>query len=369
MRRIVIFAPHYAEYATRLAIGLAKKANVLLLLDRRNRQNECDQHLLDEAKAYLQIVEFGSSGRKERIWSLIKIVFKIVLFRPDIVNIQEEEGSFAIWVTRIIARLYPVLLTVHDPVPHTGTDYNYVEKNLSKRAETRTLVKAFHVHGQYCHNQLVQQIGGNRPILDVPHGVILVPQADQLSSFKPGRILLFGRMEAYKGVGVLLDAADILRKRGVHFHLVLAGRGPELVHFASRLGQHSDIEVIERFLTPAEAIKEFQKSQIVVLPYLNATQSGVAAAAFANGRGVIVSNTGGLAEIVQEGVNGLIIDSGRAIALADALETILTDTDLAKKLCDGAKAFASTHLNWDMIADKMLEFDAVHISLQKGNSR
>ncbi len=349
-------------------MGLAKKADVLLLLDRRNRQNECDQSLMNEAQAHLKIVEFGSFGRTERILALIKIVFRVVLFRPDTVNIQEEEGSFAIWVTRIIARLYPVLLTVHDPVPHTGTDHDYVEKNLSKRAETRALAKAFHVHGKYCYGQLVSQIGESRPILDVPHGVILVPQSNQLMACEPGRILLFGRMEAYKGIGVLLDAADILRKRGVHFRLVLAGRGPELVHFASRLEQHSDIEVIERFLAPAEAVKEFQKSQIVVLPYLNATQSGVAAAAFANGRSVIVSNTGGLTEIVQDGVNGLCVESGNARELAQAMESVLSNQALTKTLCQGARDFAFTHLNWDMIADKMLAFDAEHISLQKDNS-
>ena len=357
MRRIVVFAPHYAEYATRLAMGLAKKAQVLLILDRRNRQNECDQRLMDYAKKQLDIVEFGSFGKKERLYSLLQIIAKIIYFRPDMVNIQEEEGSFAIWVTRIVARLYPVLLTVHDPAPHTGTDYEYVAKNLSKREETRRLAKAFHAHGQYCTAQLAQEIGHNRPILNAAHGVILVPQAHEICDFEPKRILLFGRMEAYKGIEVLFDAADILRQRNVQFHLVLAGRGPELSRLSNRLKQHQDIELIERFLTPCEAIAEFQKAQIVVLPYLNATQSGVAAAAFANGRGVIVSKTGGLPEIVEDKVNGLIVNSGDTNALANALETVLTNDRLTKKLCDGARAFAASDLSWDIIAEKILEFE------------
>lgn len=368
MRRVVVFAPHYAEYATRLALGLAKNAQVLLVLDRRNSQNECDKQLMDEARLHLEVLEFGSFGRNERIISLVKIIAKIVKFRPHMVNIQEEEGSFAIWVTRIIARLYPVLLTVHDPAPHTGTDYAYVEQNLSKRSETRRLAKAFHVHGQYCSAQLVKDVGTARPILDAPHGVILVPHVNDIRDFEPKRVLLFGRMEAYKGIDILLDAADILRKRGVDFHLVLAGRGPELIRLANRLSKHNDIDVIEQFLAPSAAIQEFQKAYIVVLPYLNATQSGVAAAAFANGRGVIVSNTGGLPDIVEEGINGLIVNSGNADALANALEAVLSHDLLAKQLCDGAKKIASKHLNWDVIATKMMDFDTKNVSLWRRNS-
>jgi glycosyltransferase involved in cell wall biosynthesis len=247
MRRIVIFAPHYAEYATRLAIALAQKAHVLLILDRRNAQNECDPRLMAQAKSCLKIIEFGSFGRKERIPALVKIISKIIAFRPHLVNIQEEEGTFAIWVTRIIARLYKTILTVHDPVPHSGTDLAYVTQNLINRSITRQLVTSFHVHGHYCYTQLVNQIGSNRPILNAPHGVILVPEPHELCRSQVGRILMFGRMEAYKGLEILLDAADILRERNIKFKLIFAGRGPELDRLSSRLMQHNDIEVLKQF--------------------------------------------------------------------------------------------------------------------------
>jgi glycosyltransferase involved in cell wall biosynthesis len=368
MRRIVIFAPHYAEYSTRLAIALSKQAKVMLILDISNRQNECDLRLMHEARLKLEIVEFGSQGRKQRIFSLIKIIISILKFRPHIVNIQEEEGSFAIWVTRIIARLYPVLLTVHDPVPHTGTDLDFVTKNLSNRTKTRSLAKAFLVHGAYCYKQLVNQIGNEKPILSVPHGVILVPQASELCLSEPHNILFFGRMEAYKGLEILLDAADILRQRGIKFYLTLAGRGPELARLSHRISAHEDIKRIDQFLPPSEAIEQFQKCLCVVLPYLNATQSGVAAAAFANGRCIIASNTGGLTEIVHDNINGLIVESGHALQLADAIQKILTHSKLAVKLSAGARQFASENLEWESIAKRFLEFDTQQVSCYKNLS-
>jgi glycosyltransferase involved in cell wall biosynthesis len=367
MRRIVIFAPHYAEYATRLAIALAQKAHVLLILDRRNAQNECDLRLITQAKSCLKIIEFGSFGRKERIPALVKIISKIIAFRPHLVNIQEEEGTFAIWVTRIIARLYKTILTVHDPVPHSGTDLAYVTQNLINRSITRQLVTSFHVHGHYCYTQLVNQIGLDRPILNAPHGVILVPEPHELCTSQVGRILMFGRMEAYKGLEILLDAADILRERSIKFKLIFAGRGPELDRLSSRLMQHNDIEVLKRFLTPAEAIEQFQKASFVVLPYLNATQSGVLAASFANSRPAIASDTGGLAEIVEHGKTGLIVPPNNAVALADACEKLLNDTTSLQILSNSAQNVANTHLNWNKIADQFLEFIEMKILLRRRN--
>ncbi len=366
MRRIVIFAPHYAEYATRLAMALAQKAHVLLLLDKRNAQNECDPRLMTQAKSHLQILEFGSFGRKERMVSLAQIILRIIAFRPHLVNIQEEEGTFAIWVTRIIARLYKTILTVHDPVPHSGTDLAYVTQNLSNRAITRQLVTSFHVHGRYCYEQLVSQIGSNRPILDAPHGVILTPEPDELCKPESGRILMFGRMEAYKGLEVLLDAADILRKQGIKFKLIFAGRGPELDRLSDRLN-HSDIELLKRFLTPAEAIEQFQKASFVVLPYLNATQSGVLAASFANGRPAIASDTGGLAEIIEHEKTGLIVPPNNAIALSDACEQLLTNQVMLQNLSNATQIMASTQLNWNKIADNFLEFSEMKILLRRRN--
>jgi glycosyltransferase involved in cell wall biosynthesis len=356
MRRIVIFAPHYAEYATRLAIAMSQKAHVLLILDRRNAQNECDPRLMARAKSCLKIIEFGSFGRKERIAALVEIISKIIAFRPHLVNIQEEEGTFAIWVTRIIARLYKTILTVHDPMPHSGTDLEYVTQNLTNRAITRQLVTSFHVHGHYCYTQLVNQIGQDRPILNGVHGVILVPESYELCVAEPGRILMFGRMEAYKGLEVLLNAADILRERGVKFKLIFAGRGPELERLSLRLAQHCDIHIIKQFLTPREAIEQFQKASFVVLPYLNATQSGVLAASFANSRPVIASNTGGLAEIVEHGKTGLIVPPNNAVALSDACEKLLNDNILLQKFSRSANDAAKLELNWSKIADQFLEF-------------
>ena len=75
---------------------------------------------------------------------------------------------------------------------------------------------------------------------------------------------------------------------------IVAGRGPEIDRLKSRLLALPDVEVIDSFIAPQDVVKLFQRSEISVLPYKDATQSAVAAGAFANGRLVVASRVGGL---------------------------------------------------------------------------
>nr|WP_283812738.1 glycosyltransferase [Bradyrhizobium tropiciagri] len=168
-----------------------------------------------------------------------------------------------------------------------------------------------------------------------------------------GRILFFGRMWAYKGLDVFLDAVDMLAKRGVPHHAVVAGRGPEMTRLGARMGAMPTIEAINAYISPADTSIMFQSAAVVALPYKDATQSGVLASAFGNQRPVVASATGGIPDVVADGVNGLLVPPGDATALADALERVLTSRSLAATLHDGARQTATVALNWDRIADEL----------------
>jgi glycosyltransferase involved in cell wall biosynthesis len=355
-KRIVVFAPHYASYAVHLSRALADKADVLLLLERAYKRAECGPGSLTLVPDSLRVVEFNSRGRPARLVSTFKILTEVLSFRPDIINIQEEEGRFTAWITRFIRRMAPILLTVHDPSPHTGADAAYAAANVASLTSIRAAASAFHVHGAYCRDALIAEVGSSRPIFVSQHGV-LFERAD-IWRLEPerGRVLMFGRMEAYKGLDVLIDAADILRKRNVIIRLVLAGRGPEIDRLALRIANRPDIELINTFLTVDEVGDQLQRAAIVVLPYLNATQSGVIAAAFGNDRPVIASRTGGLVDAVKDGENGILVQSGDAQILADAIETVLADNLLLARLSEGAAHARKTDFAWPVIGDAMVRF-------------
>jgi glycosyltransferase involved in cell wall biosynthesis len=171
-------------------------------------------------------------------------------------------------------------------------------------------------------------VGDERPIFSSQHGLILTPSKARCRTPERRRILMFGRMEAYKGLELLLDACAHLDSEQIDYTLVLAGRGPELDRLADRIAPLRRVEVIRRFLSVEEAIAEFQKAVFAVMPYLEATQSGVVAAAFANKRPVVATAVGGLVDAIEPGRTGLLVAPNDPVTLADGMAQLLTNETL-----------------------------------------
>jgi glycosyltransferase involved in cell wall biosynthesis len=146
----------------------------------------------------------------------------------------------------------------------------------------------------------------------------------------------------------------------VELRLIVAGTGPELDRLAPRLSRIPGTKVIADFVSAETACELFRCATLVVLPYLDASQSGVAAAAFGNDRPVIASRVGGLPDVVEDGRNGFLVEPGNAVALADAMQSVLQQPDLLGRLQRAAHATAEGKLSWERIAADMAENLAAH---------
>jgi glycosyltransferase involved in cell wall biosynthesis len=138
-----------------------------------------------------------------------------------------------------------------------------------------------------------------------------------------GRTLLFfGIVRKYKGLDVLLAATAKARAR-VDCRLIVAGEFYDPVERYRALindygiGEHVTLE--DRYVPNEEVADLFERADALVLPYLSASQSGVAQIALTNGLPIIASRAGGLAEVVADGVNGLLVTPGDPDALARAI--------------------------------------------------
>ncbi len=354
--RVLIFAPHFAEYATRLAVALSEQAQVLLVVERSNREQECESSLWQNAKSRCKVLECESLGRWNKMRALAAIVWRCILFRPDFISMQEQIDSLTAAVALFLGHPFPILLTVHDPRPHSGPDSDYVAQNQTNRATIRKAARAFHVHGNYCAQELQQEMGTARAILDTPHGVLFTPEANQRREPEPGTFLMFGRMEPYKGLSVLTEAIDILNRRKRVFKAVIAGSGSELQRLKPALAQQPNVEIIDDYLTPCGVAELFQRCAFAVVPYLNATQSGVVAAAYGNDRPVIASRVGGLVDAVEDGCTGLLVLPQNAETLAAAIEYLLQDTKARKSMSETAGDLGRGEFSWSSIATKFTQF-------------
>ncbi len=123
-------------------------------------------------------------------------------------------------------------------------------------------------------------------------------------------ILNFGLIRDYKGLDILIQSAKILKTQLTNFKILVVGEcyGDEESYI--NLAKKNDVmDVIDfrfEFVSNEKVHEYFCASDVVVLPYKTATQSGVVPIAYHFDRPVVVSNVGGLPEIVESGKSGFI---------------------------------------------------------------
>jgi len=158
------------------------------------------------------------------------------------------------------------------------------------------------------------------------------------------RALFVGVLERYKNVHVLADAWRRVASALPDVQLHVVGRGRE----------HTVVERLVRDLPqratwddwlPSDRIAAaLDGATALVLPSVSEGLPRVAMEAFARGRGVVGSRAGGIPDIVEDGVTGILVPPGDAEALAQALMRVLSDRALAQSLADGARADAARWL-------------------------
>lgn len=352
--RILMFSPHYAEYSLRLAIAHAEHSTVKLMCRDINYSNEVDDSI--SVPPTLKITLLPGKNTLLRLLSIPVACIISLIFRPDVVHVQEQPSIDSHLVARFLIWLWPTVLTVHDPAPHSGLDklrFASLEKKCNK---IRSVVNAFHVHGEQCVRALTNQTAiRGRIIVNSAHGPILIPMHSELADPVPDRMLLFGRMQKYKGVDQFVTLLEHLKQKFPTIRGVLAGRGPELQRLKGRIEFAGNIDVIDRYLSPSEARAEFQKTSLIVLPYTDATQSGVVAAAFANGRPVLATRVGGLADSVIDGVNGFLVPPGDSCELEQRASEFFQNDQLRKHVTLGAQDTGNVKISWTKISAQLRE--------------
>jgi glycosyltransferase involved in cell wall biosynthesis len=183
----------------------------------------------------------------------------------------------------------------------------------------------------------LQQLGfGNKPALYRPHPLYdnfgpAKPKAEALAALSlPAQfqyVLFFGFIRAYKGLDILLEAMADPRVTALPVKLIIAGEFYEdaapyeaLIkkhHLESRLVRATD------FIPNEQVANYFSAADMVIQPYKNATQSGVSQVAYHFGRPMLVTDVGGLAELIPHGVVGYVVPP-TASAIANALVDFYT---------------------------------------------
>jgi glycosyltransferase involved in cell wall biosynthesis len=124
---------------------------------------------------------------------------------------------------------------------------------------------------------------------------------------------------------------------------------------ARDLGVGENVRWDLRFVPETEVPEIFESATVVVLPYRRADQSSVLMTALAFDKPVVATRVGGLAEVLRDGVHGLLVEPGDVEGLARALATLLTDAGLRRRMAEAIRTLAAGDLSWDAVAARTLE--------------
>lgn len=161
-------------------------------------------------------------------------------------------------------------------------------------------------------------------------------------------LLCVGRLSPEKGHLVLLDALTELRRRGIDFRCTLVGDGPLRATIESQLDSRGLTEKVRLTgsLDPEQVDRRYDTAGAVVLASFSEGVPVVLMEAMARGIPVVATNVGGVGELVQSGVNGLLVPPGDTESLTDALARILGDSAFARSL--GAKGVERVREEFDL---------------------
>ena len=228
-------------------------------------------------------------------------------------------------------------VVVHDAVRHPGDHTGIVTRWLLRDLNHANLVITL---SKAVRDQLLAQrrVSPDR-VAVVPHPALSYSRsAGQRRKHEPLRVLFLGRIMAYKGLNILVEAIESMRREGIRVVLSVYGEG-ELGNLGARLNRLGSV-VVNRWINHAEIGDILRSHHVLALPYVEASQSGVAAAAIGAGLPVVATPVGGLIEQVRHERTGLLAETVAASSLAECLFRLANDNELYERLANGA---ASQH--------------------------
>jgi glycosyltransferase involved in cell wall biosynthesis len=225
-----------------------------------------------------------------------------------------------------------MVLTVHDPLIHVG------DAQTSKTPQwvfDRACYKAREriVHAPQVKELLVKRLGIPTDTVHVtPYVMVGDIGAGQDGSVREEPLILFfGRIWPYKGLEYLIRAEPLITSKVPEAKIVIAGTGEDFERYSRLMVNPDRFEVHNHYVSDEKRAELFRRASVVVLPYVEASQSHVISIAYRCGKPVVATRVGGLPEMVDHGETGYLVAPRDVNALADAVVRLMQNKKLRRQ--------------------------------------
>ncbi len=345
--RVVITCDWFLKYAAAQSAALARAGAEVLLLCREHAYEfggdagERDATLAEPCAAGVRILELPG-----RLWelrgarALVPVRRALRSFGPDVVHAHDGAD------VRALALLggRPTVLTLHDPLPHPGQPVPPWHKRWllhGSRDAWRRRAQVIVVHSDDLRASVRLAAGQRCAVL--PHGLRAHPSA--LEPPDTPAVVLFGRLTPYKGLDVLARAMPRVWERRPEVRVSIAGAGEEAFELVDER-----VDVQRRYFSERELPAILGGASLAVLPYTEASQTGVGSVAVGYGVPIVVSRVGGLPDLALD--PSYVVAPGDPEELAGAIIDHVDDgPDVRRRVLSEV---AGPH-TWDAVAERSLE--------------
>ncbi len=278
--------------------------------------------------------------------SLLKRIDQV---QPDLIHMQKRHMYFA-FMLPLLRRKYPLVISIHDPRQHIGDES-------SRRTPQAVMDFAYRqAHRVIAHNEqmkqmIIQEIGIPADRIDVTPMVALDgPPDPEEAANDTNEILFFGRIWAYKGLANLIQAEPLITARVPNAKIVIAGQGEDLDPYRRMMIHPESFIIYNDWISNELRAELFSRASVVVLPYIEATQSGVIRVAYSHSKPVVATTVGGLPSQVDHGHTGFLVPPGDIQSLANRIVQLLEDETLRRQLGRNGKHKLETEWSADNFA-------------------
>jgi starch synthase len=366
--RVAFLSFVFEEYCIRLANALAQQAEILLLLP----TDRAEAHLgtLDPAVQFQPFAQPRLRQPLRQIRMINTIHDHIRRFDPDVIHFQQGHLWFNLGLP--LLRRYPLVLTIHDPRYHLGD-------RESQKTPQALMDFGFHrasqviVHGQQLKRVVVDQLGVADQVVHVippVPDITLEAAAPEPTAQEDERLVLFfGRIWEYKGLEYLIRAEPAITAQAPDAKIVIAGQGEDFARYRRLMVHPERFVVHNEYISNAKREELFRRASVVVLPYIDASLSGVIPVAYTFSKPVVATTVGVLPEMVEHGRTGYVVPPRDPSALAGAIVQLLQDPQLRQQFGANARRKLTTDFSPAAVSRQMLEVYHCAIKSQPKRAR
>lgn len=346
LMRVSLISFISAEYCIRLASALAQDDEVQLILPDALAQPH--ESLVSPSVLFRPFDKPRMRQPVRQVKAIRRLLREIHDFQPDVVHLQQGHLWFNLALP--LLRRYPLVLTVHDARHHPGDRASQKTPQSIMDFGFRRADRLI-AHCERMKRQLVDECRVPPSRIHVIQRV-LVSHDDLAADVAEDetRILFFGRIWGYKGLDYLIRAEPLITAQVPDARIVIAGEGEDFSRYRAMMVNPDRFEVHNAYISHEQRAALFAQASVVVLPYIEASQSGVVPLAYAAGKPVVATDVGCLPAIVEDGRTGYLVPPQDERALADAVVRLLTDPPLRHRMGQAGRQKLETECHPTVVA-------------------